>query len=1012
MSAAQATSTGATVSEFVLVSEPSLGVDPIGLEKGRWTIGSSDENRIVASEPGIADRHCLLLVTGQQILMKSWSEQTRVNGDPQREACLSAGDVLTLGNTDFQIRCADSIPDPKEGGQPGSSTVGQSSIVGQIEVLSQIVEELDHELAGRRTEVGRLDEMIDRIQTGLEKDATSVDRIARLRSQIVELQQTAITVEQNENDNHEGVQLKADRTENDMRLQAAQQNLDQIIDGLDEEDLALGDPGYERQLSLRVQQQLRQLESVSASLHGRAAVLEQQAIELDGQRLRHGEWQSVGQHDSEEERGSDEERDSSQNEYSESYRDIESLAGSPDLEFRGYSTEEPETPGEFNSFEDPVAETAVPQLETDEVETSADQGATDDVPATESSTSEFTDEEELEDDPMHSYVNEQRARLRELMDDFEPLQATGADEAEDASADEAELAFEESLTAETDLQVETDQAEEENAEIREAVTAAVLGGASPLSEVAGARRSRDEAIRQLDELIRDANDESLCDVPVPKLTDCPASREAEDSASSYGTDRTVGRDTVTDGEAAWDEARVNSVDVDLENESVDNEDEDSYATSDSIEATLDFATEQLEAVSEIEEASVENESPNEGGFGIVEDFQTGETGTDVESSLTTEDAVDEESSTEFPPSFDWSAGKFGETDETQLSKQGSRSEFGDSSFTPEMSAEAPDSWSSTGESETSGPDTVDQAEEARGGEETSTSDSEVPEDVATADSDEPEARVDELRSQLAQMFDLPKGTSATSDSSGTTGDEADLEAISSHFPSIEELPDDGVTLESEVETASTHAVEETANASEPADPSSEPDSIADYMEALLARNRRQTGDERPPEEPIPAPAAPPEPAPETGLVSERFLTQPMTSEDSEEGDSLDRSWLTEGPKHKQDRDAVRASLTTLREVANHSARSAVAQASKAQLKQEILTLTGASLICLAFAVAAAMFKVNPLLPLGAVGLSLYFAVKLGNEMRHSWAIMRHAKNATNDGPSNARIPADVIDQDE
>lgn len=74
MSAAQATSTGATVSEFVLVSEPSLGVDPIGLEKGRWTIGSSDENRIVASEPGIADRHCLLLVTGQQILMKSWSE--------------------------------------------------------------------------------------------------------------------------------------------------------------------------------------------------------------------------------------------------------------------------------------------------------------------------------------------------------------------------------------------------------------------------------------------------------------------------------------------------------------------------------------------------------------------------------------------------------------------------------------------------------------------------------------------------------------------------------------------------------------------------------------------------------------------------------------------------------------------------------------------------------------------------------------------------------------------------
>lgn len=137
----------------------------------------------------------------------------------------------------------------------------------------------------------------------------------------------------------------------------------------------------------------------------------------------------------------------------------------------------------------------------------------------------------------------------------------------------------------------------------------------------------------------------------------------------------------------------------------------------------------------------------------------------------------------------------------------------------------------------------------------------------------------------------------------------------------------------------------------------------------------------------------------------------MTSEESEEGDSLDRSWLTDGPKHKQDRDAVRASLTTLREVANHSARSAVALASKTQLKREILTLTGASLICLAFAVSAAMFKVNPLLPLCAVGLSLYFAVKLGNEMRHSWAIVRQAKNAANEDPSDARTPDDVIDQE-
>jgi pSer/pThr/pTyr-binding forkhead associated (FHA) protein len=338
MPAAQATQTSTTAAELVLVSEPSLGVESIALSSGRWTVGSSDENRIVVREPGIADQHCLLLVTGEQILMKSWSGQTRVNGRPQQEAYVRAGDVLTFGDADFQIRRADSTQ------SDGEESQRTGSIVGQIETLAEIVEEPNREFAGRCTEVDRLDQMIARIQAGLEKSATSEDTITRLRSQIVELQQTATAEAEKENASRH----QTDDSENDLRIQAAQQNLDQIIHGLEEEELAFGDPGFERQLSLRVQHKLRQLESVSASLQGRAAVLEQQAIELDGQRSQYGEWRPEAGHDSE----------SSLNGLPESHEEDSSFDASPenDSQFSDHAFGNDEAPGEYGSFAEPVSE--------------------------------------------------------------------------------------------------------------------------------------------------------------------------------------------------------------------------------------------------------------------------------------------------------------------------------------------------------------------------------------------------------------------------------------------------------------------------------------------------------------------------------------------------------------------------------------------------------------------------------------------------------------------------------
>ena len=966
MAAAQATQTRTKVADLVLVAEPSLGLDPVALESGRWTIGSCDDNRIVVSGSGISAQHCLILVVGDQLLLKSWSEQTRVNGSPQREGYLRDGDVLTLGNADFQIRRADSV------GSDGQVTGRSSTIIGQIEALSDIVEELDRQLSGRRSEVERLDEMIVRIQAGLEQGATSEETMTRLRSQIIELQQTARSVEAAgpvETVDAEVGEFGLDEAGQDLRIEAAQQKLDQIIDGLEEEELTPGDPGFERQLSLRVQYQLRQLESVSSSLQGRAAVLELQAIELDGQRARSGGWQATAAQESDDDSWGD-----------------DSSWGEPDEASSFQSTDEPDVTSEHESeiSVDSIENSAGENESADEFSeyAAASEDSVSEVepafqrtePATELDTeddsaiaADAAGSVDTDDEFLRSYVAGQRATLRELMDEFEPFQAGHKDELgirnQSEEAEAAETHFEEESTV-VDSFAEEDEDEEE-AEIREAVTASVPGGNSPLGEVVGARRSRDEAIRQLDELIREANDESYSDDPVPKLP----------NRRSQGNSTIAVTDTVTEREPAWQGVRVGSFEVDLEDESVESGDAESLDLADaddSIEATFDFATEHLDALSESGDGSVAKEAACGNEFGSAGEFEIGETGTEFESSLTTDDAVEEQSNAEFPPSFDWTASRFEETEEN---------------------------------------DSADQAEE-----DTTASDS--AEKSASKESVEPDRRVEDLRSQLAQMFDLPQGRPASGVRPQTTADEvASPVASESQRSLLAEAPAvDSTQQQSETDTQADEdedatpideADEVTTTTGSGDSEHDNPDSIGDYMEALLARNRKQTGDDRPKYQTEKEKAAT-----ATGLVTEQFLKQPTADSVSDEGDSLDRSWLTEEPKHKQDRAAVRASLTTLREVANQSARSAVAQASKAQLKQEILTLTGASLICLAFAIAAALFDVNPLLPLGAVGLSLYFAVKLGIEMRHSWAILRHARQAKSESrkSSDVQTPDEVIDQ--
>jgi len=259
-----------TRTEFLLVADPALGLetDPIPLENGRWTIGSGHENRIVAKGRGIDEQHCLILVRSGRLLMKSLGQRTLVNGEESREAFLNAGDVLTLGESDFQIRHD----------RPAESDDQAESIANRIETLSGIVEELDKELSGRKANVDRLDATIVRIQSSLEDRTGSESAVARLRSQVDSLQESVTSVSESDT-----ADTPAEASASDLRVETAQQNLDQILNEVEQSGQSCEATSCELQLSMRVEQQLRQLESVSASLENRAAVLEQQTLELHGQ---------------------------------------------------------------------------------------------------------------------------------------------------------------------------------------------------------------------------------------------------------------------------------------------------------------------------------------------------------------------------------------------------------------------------------------------------------------------------------------------------------------------------------------------------------------------------------------------------------------------------------------------------------------------------------------------------------------------------------------------------------
>lgn len=168
------------------------------------------------------------------------------------------------------------------------------------------------------------------------------------------------------------------------------------------------------------------------------------------------------------------------------------------------------------------------------------------------------------------------------------------------------------------------------------------------------------------------------------------------------------------------------------------------------------------------------------------------------------------------------------------------------------------------------------------------------------------------------------------------------------------------------------------------------DSINAYMERLLARNRQVTGA---PAGGYSASTVESEPAVSGREVSTASVERPESGSSNGAGPSKPESWFEATPRHRQNRDKVRAEVQVLRQIANQSARSAVATASRRDIRKQVIVKTTASLLALTSGVAALLLNVSMLFGLVVLGIGLLFSADLTLTILRNWIQIRNLRKA-------------------
>ncbi|MDA1165550.1 MAG: hypothetical protein O3B13_20830 [Planctomycetota bacterium] len=289
----------------------------------------------------------------------------------------------------------------------------------------------------------------------------------------------------------------------------------------------------------------------------------------------------------------------------------------------------------------------------------------------------------------------------------------------------------------------------------------------------------------------------------------------------------------------------------------------------------------------------------------------------------------------------------------------------------------------------------------------------------------------ELRQRLATMFDLPTLTEETKPVASGASLDGRLNSYRNEVPENQtgnedcgeerhtqhEAPDSGVLPIGECDAAiefGTSSVDESSSAFETetldafpdssaedtdsagterrsgstfepvVDDHEEEESISAYMERLLARTRQAARGKDHQKEDVSSEH-------ETAECTELAVTEApskIIEKHTISGNDNDKAaaeaWHEENPRHRQNKDQVRADVQILRQIANQSARSAVAVASRRVVRTQVIVKTIASILAIGTGVASLLLDVSLVFGLFVIGIGLIFSVDLGMTIFRNW----------------------------
>ena len=183
---------------------------------------------------------------------------------------------------------------------------------------------------------------------------------------------------------------------------------------------------------------------------------------------------------------------------------------------------------------------------------------------------------------------------------------------------------------------------------------------------------------------------------------------------------------------------------------------------------------------------------------------------------------------------------------------------------------------------------------------------------------------------------------------------------------------------------------EVSSSFEPESQGEEEESISAYMERLLARNRQVTSARARSHESSVSKQEPVVSEPSAKVMSASSTPGKSGTEGSK---SKPETWLDDTPRHRQNRDKVRADVQVLRQIANQSARSAVATASRRDVRKQVIVKTTASLLALGSGVAALLLDISMLFGLVVFGIGMLFSADLSLTIFRNWVQLRKLKQA-------------------